>query len=50
LVETTVAEIEQNLREVNDQPALQDVKGEICLNKDTVMCLIFKARSATEEV
>lgn len=48
LVEMSAAEIEQHLREVDDQPTLQNVKREICLNKDTVMCLVFKSRSATK--
>ncbi len=26
------------------------MKGEICLKKGTVMCLVFKARSATKDV
>ncbi|CAN5645331.1 DUF6036 family nucleotidyltransferase [soil metagenome] len=43
-------EIEQYLREVNDELALQNVKGEICLYGGAVMCLVFKARPATKDV
>ena len=43
-------EIEQYLREVNDDLALQNVKGEICLYGGAVMCLVFKARPATKDV
>lgn len=46
----TAGEIEQYLREVNDELALQDVKGEICLYGGAVMCLVFKARPATKDV
>ncbi len=46
----TAAEIEQYLCEVNDELTLQNVKGEICLNKGTVICLVFKARSTTKDV
>ena len=46
----TVEEIEQYLCEVNDELALQNVKGEICLYGGAVMCLVFKARPATKDV
>ena len=46
----TAEEIEQYLREVNDELALQNVKGEICLYGGTVMCLVYKARPATKDV
>jgi len=45
----TAKEIKQYLRELNDEFALQDVKGEICLNKGAVMCLVYKARPATKD-
>lgn len=46
----TAVEIEQYLSEVNDELALQNVKGEICLYGGAVMCLVFKARPATKDV
>lgn len=46
----TAEEIEQYLREVNDELALQNVKGEICLYGGAVMCLVYKARPATKDV
>ena len=46
----TAEEIERHLREVNDELALQNVKGEICLYGGAVMCLVFKARPATKDV
>jgi len=46
----TAEEIEQYLREVNDELAAQNVKGEICLYGGAVMCLVFKARPATKDV
>lgn len=46
----TAEEIEQYLREVGDELALQNVKGEICLYGGAVMCLVFKARPATKDV
>jgi hypothetical protein len=46
----TAEEIEQYLREVNDELALQDVTGEICLYGGAVMCLVYKARPATKDV
>lgn len=46
----TAGEIEQYLREINDELALQNVKGEICLYGGAVMCLVFKARPATKDV
>lgn len=46
----TAEEIEQYLREVNDELALQNVKGEICLYGGAVMCLVFKARPATKDI
>jgi len=46
----TAAEIEQYLREVNDELSLQNVQGEICLYGGAVMCLVFKARPATKDV
>lgn len=46
----TSEEIEQYLREINDELALQNVKGEICLYGGAVMCLVFKARPATKDV
>lgn len=46
----TAVEIEQYLREVGDELALQNVKGEICLYGGAVMCLVFKARPATKDV
>ncbi len=46
----TATEIEKYLRELNDELALQNVKGEICLYGGVVMCLVFKARPATKDV
>ncbi|CAN5529728.1 DUF6036 family nucleotidyltransferase [soil metagenome] len=46
----TAQEIEQYLREVGSELALQNVKGEICLYGGAVMCLGFKARPATKDV
>lgn len=46
----TVEEIEQYLREVNDEFLLQNVKGEICLYRGAVMCLVFKVRPATKDI
>ncbi len=46
----TAEEIKQYLRELNDELALQNVKGEICLYGGAVMCLVFKARPATKDV
>ncbi len=46
----TAEEIEQYLRELNDELALQDVKGEICRYGGAVMCLVFKARPATKDI
>jgi len=46
----TAGEIKQYLREVNDELALQNVLGEICLYGGAVMCLVFKARPATKDV
>lgn len=46
----TAEEIEQYLREINDELALLDVKGEICLYGGAVMCLVFKARPATKDI
>src|SRR5215212_10637066 len=46
----TAEEIEQYLREVNDELALQNVKGEICIYGGAVMCLVFKARPATKDI
>ena len=45
----TAEEIEQYLREVNDELALQNVNGEICLYGGAMMCLVYKARPATKE-
>ena len=46
----TAAEIEKYLREINDELALQDVQGEICLYGGAVMCLVYKARPATKDI
>ncbi len=46
----TAQEIEQYLREVGNELALQNVKSEICLYGGAVMCLVFKARPATKDV
>ncbi len=46
----TAEEIKKYLSELNDELALQNVKGEICLYGGAVMCLVFKARPATKDV
>lgn len=46
----TAEEIERYLREVNDELAAQNVKGEICIYGGAAMCLVFKARPATKDV
>lgn len=46
----TAEEIEQYLREVGDELALKDVKGEICLYGGAAMCLVYKARPATKDI
>ncbi len=46
----TAAEIETYLNEINDELALQDANGEICLYGGAVMCLVFKSRPATKDV
>ena len=46
----TAEEIEQHLRELNDELALQAVKDEICLYGGALICLVFKARPATKDV
>ena len=46
----TSEEIEKNLREVGDELALPNAKGEICIYGGAVMCLVFKARPATKDV
>ena len=46
----TSEEIEKYLREINDELALQEVKGEICLYGGAVMCLAYKARPATKDI
>ena len=43
-------EIEHYLRELNDELALIDVKGEICLYGGAVMCLAYDARPSTKDV
>ncbi len=46
----TAEEIEKYLREVNDELALQNVQGEICLYGGAVMCLVYNARPATKDI
>lgn len=46
----TAEEIKQYLSELNDELAVQEVKGEICLYGGAVMCLAFKARPATKDI
>lgn len=46
----TSEEIEKYLYEINDELALQNVSGEICLYGGAVMCLVFKARPATKDI
>jgi hypothetical protein len=43
-------EIEQYLRELNEELALLEVTGEICIYGGAVMCLVFKSRPATKDV
>ena len=43
----TAEDIEQYLREVNDELASQNVNGEICLYGGAAMYLVYKARLAT---
>ncbi len=46
----TADEITQYLTELNDELALQDIKGEISLFGGAVMDLVFKTRIATKDV
>ena len=46
----TAEEIEKYLREVNDELALQNVQGEICLYGGAVMFLVYNARPATKNI
>ena len=46
----TAENIEKYLREINDELALQNVTGEICLYGGAVMCLVYKARPATKDI
>ncbi len=46
----TAEEIEQYLREINDELALLNITGEICLYGGAVMCLVYKARPATKDI
>lgn len=43
-------EIKQYLHELNDELAILEVKGEVCLYGGAVMCLVFKSRPATKDV
>lgn len=46
----TKAEISTYLAQLNDELAIEDVTGEICLYGGAVMCLVFDARPATRDV
>lgn len=46
----TAENIEQYLRELNDELCAVNIKGEICLYGGAAMCLAFKARPATKDV
>lgn len=46
----TADEIEKYLSEINDELAVKDVIGEICIYGGAAMCLAFKARPATKDV
>lgn len=46
----TSGEIEKYLSELNDELAVKDVIGEICIYGGAAMCLAFKARPATKVV
>jgi hypothetical protein len=43
-------EIKQYLQELNDELAMLEVNGEVCLYGGAVMCLVFKSRPATKDV
>lgn len=43
-------DIENHLRELNDELAHTETKGEICLYGGAVMCLAFDARPSTKDV
>ncbi len=46
----TAEEIEQYLSEINDELAVNETIGEICIYGGAAMCLAFKARPATKDV
>lgn len=46
----TSDEIEQYLRELNDELGAAGIKGEVCLYGGAVMCLAYNARPSTKDV
>ncbi len=46
----TAAEITQYLTELNNELRLMDIKGEVSLYGGAVMCLVYNARTATNDV
>jgi len=43
-------QIETYLQALNDELAIKDVTGELCLFGGTVMCLVYQARPSTRDV